>query len=80
MNRAISDRYPNPGPRAVPGRPSGSGVPPGETPAGEDSTSGGAGPYRPLTRGWGGGPLAVIIAMSLVCALFFLAYAVVLDL
>lgn len=56
------------------------GVPPGETPPGESSTGSGAGPYRPLTRGWGMGPLVLICLVALTCALFFLAYAVVLDL
>ncbi|MFI1645590.1 DUF6480 family protein [Streptomyces avidinii] len=58
----------------------GSGVPPGETPPGESSTGSGAGPYRPLSRGWAMGPLVVICLLALVCALFFLAYAIVLDL
>ncbi|WP_405427749.1 DUF6480 family protein [Streptomyces erythrochromogenes] len=56
------------------------GVPPGETPPGESSTGSGAGPYRPLTRGWGMGPLVLICLVALACALFFLAYAIVLDL
>ncbi|MEV6680498.1 DUF6480 family protein [Streptomyces erythrochromogenes] len=60
-------------------RPHG-GVPPGETPPCESSTGSGAGPYRPLTRGWGKAPLALICLVALSCALFFLAYAVVLDL
>ncbi|MER7730071.1 DUF6480 family protein [Streptomyces erythrochromogenes] len=55
-------------------------MPPGETPPGESSTGSGAGPYRPLTRGWGMGPLVLICLVALTCALFFLAYAVVLDL
>lgn len=66
--------------RAAAGAPSRRGTPPGETPAGGSSTGSGAGPYRPLTRGWGMGPLVVICLMVLVCALFFLAYAVILDL
>ncbi|MET8752690.1 DUF6480 family protein [Streptomyces sp. NPDC004667] len=56
------------------------GVPPGETPPCESSTGSGAGPYRPLTRGWGKGPLVLICLLALVCALFFLAYAIELDL
>ncbi|AKL69405.1 MULTISPECIES: DUF6480 family protein [Streptomyces] len=59
-------------PRAV------GGVPPGETPPGESSTGSGTGPYRPLTRGWGMAPLVAICALAVVCALFFLAYAIVL--
>ncbi|MFE6847334.1 DUF6480 family protein [Streptomyces sp. NPDC057686] len=69
---------PGPGPR-TPSRPYGGGVPPGETPPGESSTGSGAGPYRPLTRGWAKGPLLVICLLALVCALFFLAYAVMLN-
>ncbi|MFE5520702.1 DUF6480 family protein [Streptomyces virginiae] len=56
------------------------GVPPGETPPGESSTGSGAGPYRPLTRGWGKGPLVLICLVALACALFFLAYAIMLNL
>ncbi|WP_030716601.1 DUF6480 family protein [Streptomyces sp. NRRL F-2580] len=56
------------------------GVPPGETPPGESSTGSGAGPYRPLTRGWAKGPLVVICLLALVFALFFLAYAIILNL
>ncbi|MFC9585628.1 DUF6480 family protein [Streptomyces yangpuensis] len=59
-------------------RPAG-GVPPGETPPCESSTGSGAGPYRPLTRGWGKGPLIVICLVALACALFFLAYAIMLN-
>ncbi|WP_405436330.1 DUF6480 family protein [Streptomyces avidinii] len=72
----------NPDPRrgTASAAPEGSGVPPGETPPGESSTGSGAGPYRPLSRGWAMGPLVVICLLALVCALFFLAYAIVLDL
>ncbi|MFG2342024.1 DUF6480 family protein [Streptomyces yangpuensis] len=55
------------------------GVPPGETPPGESSTGSGTGPYRPLTRGWAKGPLIVICLVALAGALFFLAYAIMLD-
>ncbi|WP_030299599.1 DUF6480 family protein [Streptomyces katrae] len=54
------------------------GVPPGETPPGESSTGSGAGPYRPLSRGWATGPLLAICLLALVVALFFLAYAIIL--
>ncbi|MFJ9942894.1 DUF6480 family protein [Streptomyces erythrochromogenes] len=74
----MSASVPVPDPHRV-SRPSG-GVPPGETPPGESSTGSGAGPYRPLTRGWGMGPLVLICLVALACALFFLAYAIVLDL
>ncbi|MFG2989634.1 DUF6480 family protein [Streptomyces sp. NPDC048257] len=62
-----------------PGAREGGGVPPGETPPGESSTGSGAGPYRPLSRGWGKGPLVVICLVALVFALFFLAYAIILN-
>ncbi|MFF4364559.1 DUF6480 family protein [Streptomyces sp. NPDC001594] len=55
------------------------GAPPNETPPGESSTGAGAGPYRPLTRGWAKGPLLVICLVALACALFFPAYAIVLN-
>ncbi|KJY20607.1 MULTISPECIES: DUF6480 family protein [Streptomyces] len=73
----MSQHVPDPDPRNTP-RPHG-GVPPGETPPGESSTGSGAGPYRPLTRGWGKGPLVLICLVALACALFFLAYAVMLN-
>ncbi|MGT2526511.1 DUF6480 family protein [Streptomyces nojiriensis] len=75
--RAAS-RIPDPEPRNTP-RPS-PGVQPGETPPGESSTGTGAVPYRPLTRGWAKGPLLVICLVALECALFFLAYAIMLNL
>ncbi|WP_046778351.1 DUF6480 family protein [Streptomyces yangpuensis] len=73
----MSARIPDPEPRNA-SRPY-EGVPPGETPPGESSTGSGAGPYRPLTRGWGKGPLVVICLVALACALFFLAYAIMLN-
>ncbi|MFB6480231.1 DUF6480 family protein [Streptomyces virginiae] len=74
----MSAHLPDPAARNT-SRPYG-GVPPGETPPGESSTGSGSGPYRPLTRGWAMGPLVVICLLALVCALFFLAYAIMLDL
>ncbi|MET9605955.1 DUF6480 family protein [Streptomyces sp. NPDC006512] len=71
---------PEPDPRLRAAGPGPStGVPPGETPPGESSTGSGAGPYRPLTRGWGKGPLVLICLLALAVALFFLAYAVMLN-
>ncbi|WP_406864746.1 DUF6480 family protein [Streptomyces sp. HUAS MG47] len=67
---------PDPDPRQDP-RSSGVAQP-GETPPAEASTSSGAGPYRPLKRGWGKGPLIVIILLAVLVALFFLAYAIAL--
>ncbi|MFB7938369.1 DUF6480 family protein [Streptomyces sp. NPDC127049] len=51
---------------------------PGETPPAESGTGSGTGPYRPLTRGWGRGPLVAIVVLSVLVALFFLAYAITL--
>ncbi|MFB7467471.1 DUF6480 family protein [Streptomyces sp. NPDC056224] len=76
----MSTHFPEPDPRRPAGPGAKSGVPPGETPPGESSTGSGAGPYRPLTRGWGKGPLVVICLVALVFALFFLAYAIILNL
>ncbi|MFD3698075.1 DUF6480 family protein [Streptomyces sp. NPDC058646] len=75
----MSAPIPDPDRRTPTGPPEG-GVPPGETPPGESSTGSGAGPYRPLTRGWGKGPLVLICLLAFVFALFFLAYAVTLNL
>ncbi|MFD3533654.1 DUF6480 family protein [Streptomyces sp. NPDC058664] len=51
---------------------------PGETPPAESGTSTGTGPYRPPRRGWGKGPLLIVWALAVVCALFFVVYAIVL--
>ncbi|MER7955792.1 DUF6480 family protein [Streptomyces sp. NPDC096030] len=67
---------PDPDPRQDP-RSSGA-VRPGETPPAESSTSSGAGPYRPLKRGWSKGPLVAIVVLAVLVALFFLAYAIAL--
>ncbi|MEV7510929.1 DUF6480 family protein [Streptomyces sp. NPDC090085] len=73
MSASIPDPHAPRMPRSV------GGVPPGETPPGESSTGSGAGPYRPLTRGWAMAPLVLICLVALACALFFLAYAVMLN-
>ncbi|OKK17187.1 hypothetical protein AMK16_19975 [Streptomyces sp. CB00455] len=70
---------PDPDPRSTPGFSADGGVLPGETPPGEASTSSGAGPYRPLKRGWAKGPVIVISLLALAFALFFLAYAIALN-
>ncbi|MEU6879482.1 DUF6480 family protein [Streptomyces sp. NPDC046712] len=67
---------PDPDPRQDP-RSSGT-TQPGETPPAESSTSSGAGPYRPLKRGWAKGPLVAIVIVAVLVALFFLVYAIVL--
>ncbi|AXE24483.1 hypothetical protein C0216_14375 [Streptomyces globosus] len=80
MNEYGRQGNPDPEPAATPGPAAGGGVQPGETPPGESSTAGGAGPYRPLKRGWAGGPLTIIVTVAVLCALFFLAYAIVVAL
>ncbi|MEV7558348.1 DUF6480 family protein [Streptomyces sp. NPDC048331] len=80
MTRNAPESNPDPDPRVTPGLEPGGGVPPGETPPGESSTGTGAGPYRPLSKGWAAGPLAIIVVVAVIFALFFLVYAVVLDL
>jgi hypothetical protein len=67
-----SDPEPSQTPGVEPG-----GVPPGETPPGESSTS--EATHRDdydRTRGWAKGPLIAIIALVVLVAGFFLAYAI----
>ncbi|MFF4102909.1 DUF6480 family protein [Streptomyces sp. NPDC001903] len=71
---------PDPRSRAAPGLQSRVLVPPGETPAAESGTGPATGPYRPIVRGWGMGPLTLIIALAVIVALFFLAYGIVVAL
>ncbi|MFJ8663422.1 DUF6480 family protein [Streptomyces sp. NPDC093795] len=66
---------PDPDPRDL---PDGGTTRPGETPPAESGTSTGTGPYRPLRRGWGKGPLVLLWVLVVVCALFFLVYAIIL--
>jgi hypothetical protein len=68
---------PDPDPARTPGLEPGGGVPEGDTPPAEGSTSG-AGPretYNPVT-GWAKGPLVIILIIVVLVAAFFLAYAV----
>jgi hypothetical protein len=67
---------PDPEPDRTPGLEPGGAVPPGETPPGEASTSSGAGPRVEPPRGWSKGPLIAIGIVVVLCAAFFLAFAV----
>lgn len=80
MTRDIPESNPDPDPRVTTGLEPGGGVPPGETPPAEASTATGAGPHRPPKRGWARGPLVALGVVVVLCALFFLVYAIVLDL
>ncbi|NBM18539.1 DUF6480 family protein [Streptomyces sp. GC420] len=72
QNNPEQDRF------VAPGRPEPAGVPPTETPPGEDSTAG-AGPretFNPPT-GWAKGPMTVLALLVVLVAGFFAAMAVV---
>ncbi|MFG3350312.1 DUF6480 family protein [Streptomyces sp. NPDC048018] len=64
---------PDPGPRTLP-----PGAGPGVTSPAETGTGTATGPRRPPRRGWAAGPLVALWAVVLLCALFFLVYAIVL--
>jgi Family of unknown function (DUF6480) len=70
----------DPDPRATPGLEPGAGVPPGETPPGEGSTTAETGRPEPpeLRRAWGPLPLALIVALAVIVAAMFVVMAVVL--
>jgi len=52
-------------------------VPPGETPPGEGSTGAETGPRDSQTRGWATGPVVILGILVVLCAAFFIAYAVI---
>lgn len=52
-------------------------VPPGETPPAESSTGPETGPRGDVTRGWAKGPLIAIGVVVVLCAAFFLVYAII---
>ncbi|MFE1763980.1 DUF6480 family protein [Streptomyces angustmyceticus] len=64
-------------PRRSPGLAPGVGVPPGETPQGEGSTGAETGPRDSQTRGWATGPVIILGIIVVLCAAFFIAYAVI---
>ncbi|QHY99702.1 hypothetical protein SSPS47_31890 [Streptomyces sp. S4.7] len=51
-------------------------MPPGETPPGESSTGSELGPRVKPEPGWAMGPLIAIATVTVLCAGFFVAYAV----
>ncbi|MEU7137082.1 DUF6480 family protein [Streptomyces sp. NPDC046261] len=74
----MTSATPDPDVPRTPGEKGGGGVPPGETPPGEDSTAG-AGPretYNP-TRGWGKGPVIVIGFCVLAMFVLFIIWAAI---
>ncbi|MCT4357060.1 DUF6480 family protein [Streptomyces sp. Je 1-79] len=80
MTEKQGESNPDPDPRTTPGLEPGGGVPPGETPPAESGTGTAAGPHRQPKPGWARGPLALIVALAVLVALFFLVYAIVLAL
>ncbi|MFE1175981.1 DUF6480 family protein [Streptomyces sp. NPDC058773] len=72
----MSTHHSEPDPRDAPGLGPGGGVPPEETPAGEGSTGAETGPRDRQTRGWSKGPVIVLGIIVVLCAAFFIAYAV----
>ncbi|MFF7780498.1 DUF6480 family protein [Streptomyces tanashiensis] len=63
---------PRPCPRALSADTGPGGRPPAET-----GTGTATGPHRPPRRGWATGPLVILWADVLLCALLFVAYAMV---
>ncbi|MGW7579331.1 DUF6480 family protein [Streptomyces sp. NPDC054765] len=72
----MSSPYSDPNPHHAPDRPPASGVPPEETPPGEGSTGAETGPRDSQTRGWAKGPVIILGIIVILCAAFFIAYAV----
>ncbi|MET8572768.1 DUF6480 family protein [Streptomyces sp. NPDC004783] len=75
----MSYTNPDPDPERTTGLEPGGGVPPGETPPAESSMSE-AGPFEAHNppKGWAKGPLILILALVVLMAAGFLAYALAL--
>ncbi len=64
---------PDPQPPRTPGLEPGRGVPPGETPPAEGSTSGISYPQPELRRGWGLAPIVLIMLVVALVAIGLIA-------
>ncbi|MGY5125434.1 DUF6480 family protein [Streptomyces nigrescens] len=80
QDSSMGTQYPERDPRDAPGLGPGGGVPPEETPPGEGSTGAETGPRDKQTRGWSKGPVIVLGIIVVLCAAFFIAYAVIVAL
>lgn len=70
---------PDPDPKRTPGLEPGGGVPPGETPPAEaSSTTGISYPQSAMRRGWGPMPLALILVVVALVVIGLIAMAVAL--
>ncbi|WP_367325465.1 DUF6480 family protein [Streptomyces sp. HUAS ZL42] len=77
----MSYTNPDPEPERTTGLEPGGGVPPGETPPAESSLpeTGPRETHNP-PKGWAKAPLTIILVLAVLCAAFFLAFALILIL